>query len=276
VSARTRGRLAGKVAIVTGASQGIGQAIALAFAREGAHVVAAARDVANLRETARLAGRGSVVTRACDVTRETDVQNLVTFAEATFGGLHAIVNNAGIGVAAPLTELTEEDWDATMAVNVKGTFLGCKHAIPALIRAGGGAVVNVGSVAAFVGHDLGSAYIASKGAVLMLTKAAAREHAAAGVRVNVVCPGATMTPMEERYLEALGDPAAGRRWMDRHQPLTGILEPEDVASVAVFLASDESKGMTGSSVVVDGGLTAAWDHNPAPLPVDEPVEAVAR
>lgn len=258
---------------MTGASRGIGQAIALAFASEGAHVVAAARTDANLRETAGLADGGSVVTRACDVTRETDVRNLVTFAEATFGGLHVMVNNAGIGFAASLTEMTVEDWDATMDVNVKGTFLGCKHAIPAMVRAGGGSVVNVGSVASFVGHRLGSAYIASKGAVLMLTKAAARDYAEAGVRVNVVCPGATMTPMEEGYLDALGDRAAGKRWMDRHQPLTGILAPAEVASVALFLASDESRGMTGASVVVDGGLTTAWDHTPAP---DRAEEAVAR
>jgi NAD(P)-dependent dehydrogenase (short-subunit alcohol dehydrogenase family) len=258
------GRLSGKVAVVTGAAQGIGRAIACALAREGASVVAGDVRIDGLRETTRLAS-GTMEARVCDVTKADDIRALVAAAEETFGALHVIVNNAGVGYASTLTDTSEEIWDATMDTNVKGTFLGCKYAIPALIRAGGGSVINMGSVNSFLGEKLSTAYVTSKGAILMLTKNAACEYAEEGVRVNVVCPGATDTPMQDGYLEAVGDRELGERWMSSYQPLTGLIRPEDVASVAVFLASDESRGMTGASVVVDGGLSASWDHGPGPL-----------
>ena len=263
VGANTNGRLAGKVALVTGASQGIGSAIALAFAQEGARVIATSRSVERLGGTVR-ASAGAVEPRRCDVTNAGDVADTVAFAEAEFGALHVLVNNAGVAYTATLPETSEEVWESTMATNAKGTFLGCKYAIPAMIRAGGGSIVNVGSIASFLGERLSSAYAASKGAVLMLTKCAAREYAGEGVRVNALCPGATITPMQDAYLEALGGSDAGMRWMSSYQPLTGLLAPEQVARAAVFLASDDSAGMTGSAVVVDGGLSAAWDHGPGP------------
>src|SRR5919198_4757786 len=248
----------GKVAIVSGASQGIGQAIALALADEGASVVAGDLKPDGLKETERLAD-GVLVTQVCDVRSPESVHRLVDAAEERFGALHVMVNNAGLAYASPLIETSEEIWDATMDTNVKGAFFGCKYAIPAMIRAGGGSVINMGSVNSFLAEKLSSAYVASKGAILMLTKSAACEYAEAGVRVNVICPGATRTPLQDGYLEALGDRDLGERWMTTHQPLTGLLDPEAVADVAVFLASDESRGMTGASVVVDGGLSAAWD-----------------
>jgi NAD(P)-dependent dehydrogenase (short-subunit alcohol dehydrogenase family) len=269
VTGSDRGRLSGKVAVVTGAAQGIGRAICCALTREGARVVAADLKREALRDTARLAG-GAVETRVCDVTRADDVHALVDAAEQAFGSLHVMVNNAGVGYAAALTDTSEEVWDATMDTNVKGAFLGCKYAIPAISRAGGGSVINVGSVNSFLGEKLSTAYVASKGAILMLTKNAACEYAEAGVRVNVICPGATDTPMQAGYLEAVGDREAGERWMSSHQPLTGLIRPEDVASVAVFLASDESRAMTGAAVVVDGGLSASWDHGPGPLEYASP------
>jgi NAD(P)-dependent dehydrogenase (short-subunit alcohol dehydrogenase family) len=134
-----------------------------------------------------------------------------------------------------------------------------------MIRAGGGSVINMGSVNSFLAEKLSSAYIASKGAILMLTKSAACEYVEDGVRVNVICPGATRTSMQDGYLDALGDRDLGERWMTTHQPLTGLLDPEAIAEVAVFLASDESRGMTGASLVVEGGLSAAWDGGLGPL-----------
>jgi NAD(P)-dependent dehydrogenase (short-subunit alcohol dehydrogenase family) len=254
--------LCGKVAIVTGASQGIGRAIALALASEGARVLACGRSLAGLEGTAQ-AAPDLIVARVCDVTSAADVQGLVAAAEREFGGLDVLVNNAGVEFPGPLTDITEEAWDATMDTNVKGMFFGCKYAMPAMARRGGGSIVNIGSVASFTGERWNAAYVASKGAVLMLTKSAACEFAEAGVRVNVICPGATATPMMEGLYEAVGR-ESGERWMAGHQPLTGILAPEDVAKAAVFLASDDSKGMTGSSIVVDGGLSASWDHGPRP------------
>jgi NAD(P)-dependent dehydrogenase (short-subunit alcohol dehydrogenase family) len=263
-SADTNKRLSGKVAVVTGAAQGIGRAIALALASEGAAVVAADRNREPLQETADLAS-ATILIEQCDVSHAADVRRLVTVAEERFGALHVCVNNAGVQYSSPLTETSEEVWDATMNTNVKGAFLGCKYAIPAMIRAGGGSIINMGSVNSFLGEKLSTAYVASKGAILMLTKNAACEYAEVGVRVNVICPGATRTPLQDEYLDALGDRSLGERWMSTYQPLTGLVEPEDIASVAVFLASDESRAMTGASVVVDGGLSASWDHGPGPL-----------
>ncbi len=262
--APTDGRLSRKVAIVTGAARGIGKAIALALAREGASVVAADRDAEELENTVGLAA-GDLVTRVCDVTSADSVRELVAAAEDRFGALHVMVNNAAVAYATPLVEMSEEAWDATINTNLKGTFLGSKYAIPAMIRAGGGSLINIGSVNSFLAERLSSAYVASKGAILMLTKSAACEYAEHGVRVNVICPGATATSMQDGFLEALGDRELGERWMSAYQPLTGLLEPAAIADVAVFLASDESRGMTGSSVTVDGGLSASWDHGPGPL-----------
>jgi NAD(P)-dependent dehydrogenase (short-subunit alcohol dehydrogenase family) len=261
--AGSTGRLTGRVAVVTGASRGIGKAIAHALAAEGAKVIAAARGLPLLEAAAR-GTPGVIVPRVCDVTRAAEVRALIASAEDEFGTLDILVNNAGIEIAGPLVEMTEDAWDATMATNVKGMFLGCKYAIPVMIRAGGGSIVNIGSITCFTAEKLNAAYVTSKGAVAMLTKSAACEYAKAGVRVNVICPGATATPMLEQYGSGGDGQDAWRAWMSSHQPLTGVLPAEAVAKVAVFLASDDAKGMTGASIVVDGGLSASWDHSPRP------------
>ncbi len=255
------GRLEGKVAVVTGASQGIGREIALAFAREGAQVVGGARNAEKLAETAALSD-GRVVPCACDVSRSDDLRRLVATATERFGALHVMVNNAAMLRSRPFEEISEEEWDETMAVNVKGVFLGCKHAVPEIVKAGGGAIVNIGSVNSVVGEHLNTSYVTSKGAVLMLSKNLAAEYAARGVRVNVICPGAVDTSMELDYFDAMGGREAGLELMRTYQPLTGMIPPQDIASVAVFLASEDSRSMTGAAVVVDGGLTASWDHDP--------------
>ena len=252
--------LEGKVAIVTGASRGIGRAIALALAREGARVVAAARTLEDLEETARLAA-GGVSVRVCDVCNERDVESTVSETVEQYGGLDIMCNNAGVAPQALLVDTASEVWDRTMETNLRGTFLGCKYAARRMIGLGrGGSVINLGSVNSFIGEKAASAYVASKGAVLMLTKNAAAELAEYGIRVNVICPGSTDTEMATSFLESVGGREAGQEWMRRYQPLAGMIPPEDIAEVAVFLASDASRSMTGTSVVVDGGLMASWDH----------------
>jgi NAD(P)-dependent dehydrogenase (short-subunit alcohol dehydrogenase family) len=250
------GRLAGKVAIVTGAAGGIGRAIAFAFVKEGAKVVVStARNERGLLETQAMAPSGSILTHISDVSIETDVEALVAFAEEKFGRLDIICNNAGIAPAARIEDMNEEDWDRLIDINLKGTFLGCKYAIPAMRRAGGGSIVNIGSINSFVAVAEFGAYCASKGGVLMLTKAIALECAADKIRANVVCPGWIDTPMNESSMAEMG----GREKMEEIclalQPL-GYGKPEQVAAAAVFLASDEASLITGTDLLVDGGFTA--------------------
>ncbi|MGV8953238.1 MAG: SDR family NAD(P)-dependent oxidoreductase [Cypionkella sp.] len=250
------GRLAGKVAIVTGAAGGIGRAIAVCFATEGARVViSTAHNLAGLQETAMMAPEGSIITQQADSSIATDVEGLVRLAEERFGKLDILVNNAGILTDATLVETTEEDWDRTIDVNLKGTFLGCKYAIPAMQRAGGGSIVNIGSVNSFVGEPLHVAYCASKGGVLLITKCAAIEYAKDKIRANAVCPGWIDTPMNTEYIENLGGLAQVEAMLETVQPL-GTGRPEQVAAAVLFLASDEASLVTGTSLLVDGGLTA--------------------
>lgn len=256
------GRLHGKVAIVTGASRGIGQAIAVRFAREGAHVVAAARNTDDLAETAA-SGEGRIVTQPCDVRKAADVQALIARAMDDFGAVDVLVNNAGVAVQKLLVDTTEEDWDLTMDTNVKGTFWGLKYGIPVMTR--GGSIINIGSVNSFSGEQTSSAYVTSKGAVLLLTKNAAAETAHLGIRVNIVCPGSTETQMSRAFFEAaMGSAEAADKFTRTFAPLTGMIPTDDIASAVLFLATDDSKSMTGSSILVDGGLLASWDHVEAP------------
>ncbi|AUA16487.1 glucose 1-dehydrogenase [Streptomyces sp. SID8382] len=244
-------RLNGKVAIITGAGSGQGRAAALALATEGARVVAADVNESGLAELASMEER--IVTRRCDVSHADEVESLVAMTEERFGALHIMLNCAGYLRAAPLLETTEEMLDAVIGVNLKGVFYGCKFAVPAMQRAGGGSIVNWGSVNSMVAEPDLSAYTATKGAVLMITKSVAIEFAKDDIRANCICPGAVRTPMVESFFDEgfFEDDAAQRKY----QPL-GFGTPEQIADVAVFLASDESRLMTGSAVVVDGGYTA--------------------
>lgn len=259
-------RLDGRTAVVTGASQGIGRAIAVALATEGAAVVAGARNLERLEEMARSTA-GKIVPAVCDVRKEEDVQALVELAMDRFGRLDVLCNNAGSLTSALLVDTSREAWDETMEINARGVFFGCKHAIPAMRASSDdtrGSIINVASINSFVGEKMSSAYVASKAAVLLLTKTAAAEVAEYGIRVNALCPGGTETAMMDDYFDAMGSRDAAEELMRKYQPLSslsgGMVRPEQIADGAVFLASDESSAITGTSIVIDGGLLASWDH----------------
>jgi len=249
------GRLDGKVGIVTGAASGIGRAIATALAAEGARVMAADVNQGGLAQTAAAAS-GGVLTKRCDVSRSEEVKALVDETVGAFGGLHVLCNNAGISIPNRVTELSEDDWDRTLAVNLKGVFLGCKYGIPAMLRSGGGSIINTGSVNSLVAEPYLSAYCASKGGVLMLTKEIALDFATENIRCNCICPGWVDTPINTPHAEMMGGLDRVLAGLPDWQPIGRQGYPKEIANVVVFLASDDSSFMTGSAVVVDGGMTA--------------------
>jgi NAD(P)-dependent dehydrogenase (short-subunit alcohol dehydrogenase family) len=253
------GRLSGRTALITGAGSGIGRESALLFAAEGASLLLADRDAAAGRavaeEVAAAGGRAHFVT--ADVSVSADVARAVAEAERAFGALHVIFNNAGIFPAqdgSPV-DTPEAVWDQVMAVNLKGVFLGCKHAIPALLRAGGGSIVNTASFVAVMGSATSQvAYTASKGGVLAMTREIAVEYARKNIRANALCPGPVDTPL---LADLLADPAArARRFV--HLPMGRLAKAGEVARAALFLASDESSYVNGSTFMVDGGISGAY------------------
>jgi NAD(P)-dependent dehydrogenase (short-subunit alcohol dehydrogenase family) len=253
------GRLAGKVALITGAGSGIGLATALACAREGARIVAVDVDPRAgeaAAEQVRAAGAEARFARA-DVSKSADCAGMVAEAERAFGALHVLFNNAGIMLPADddAVSTDEATWDLTMNVNLKGVFLGCKHGIPALRRAGGGSVINTASFVALLGAATPQlAYTASKGGVLALSRELAVIHARENIRVNALCPGPLRTELLMKFL----DTEAKRQRRLVHIPLGRFGEAREIAEAVVFLASDESSFVTGASFVVDGGITAAY------------------
>jgi NAD(P)-dependent dehydrogenase (short-subunit alcohol dehydrogenase family) len=251
------GRLTGKVAIVTGAGSGIGRAVALAFAREGARVVANDRRTDGMgEETVAMirAMGGEALYVAADVSREEQVVRLIRTAVETYGKLDVLVNNAGVSVYRPLQELTEEDFDFVVAVNQKGTFFGIKHAVPAMIAAGGGSIINTASIAADHGQHGSFVYGATKGAILSMTRIAAAELAEFNIRVNAVQPGVIKTGMGSAG--GVRRPQVMERCA-RETPLGNrIGTPDDCVGLYVFLASDESSFVTGQKMAVDGGILA--------------------
>ena len=251
-------RVRGKVALVTGAASdpGLGRAIARALAREGARVVATDVDEPGVRDCAEVirADGGEALALRHDVTREADWQEVVARALDAFGRLDVLVNNAGIAVLKPLEQLSLADWNRQLEVNLTSVFLGCKHAAAALRRSGGGSIVNLSSVAGMIGLRTCVAYGASKGGVRIATKAVALELARDGIRCNSVHPGFIWTNMQAQATGA-SDPASVTLGPGR-VPLERLGEPRDVAECVLYLASDESRYVTGAEFVVDGGLTA--------------------
>jgi meso-butanediol dehydrogenase / (S,S)-butanediol dehydrogenase / diacetyl reductase len=251
------GRLDGKVAIVTGAGGGIGRAMVIRFSQEGAQVVAADIDEERADETAKLAREhGDVAHRQVDVSQPDQVEQLVATAVGRYGKLTTICNNAAISIPGDVTEVSVEDFDRTIAVNLRGVFLGCKYAVPALLDAGGGSIVNTGSVNSLVAEPLLTAYVASKGGVLMLSKAVALDYADKGIRCNCLCPGWVDTPINHPHAERMGGLDDVLETLPDWQPIGRQGFPEEIAAAAVYLASDESAFMTGSAFVIDGAMTA--------------------
>ena len=253
------GRLAGRVALVTGGASGIGLESVRLFASEGARVVIADLDEeGGARALAAIAAGGGEARFVCtDVSRAAEVEAAVALAERDFGALHVLFNNAGIlpDADGSPTDTPEAVWDQVMDVNLKGVFLGCRYGIPALLRAGGGAIVNTASFVAVVGAATSQiAYTASKGGVLAMTREIAVEYARQGIRANALCPGPVNTPLLEKLL---ADPAARQRRMV-HLPMGRFAEASEIARAALFLASDDSSYVSGSTFLVDGALSAAY------------------
>lgn len=251
-------RLTNKVAVVTGAAQGIGEGIARVFADEGASaVIADIQDDAGEAVAAAIrqsGGRAEYV--HADVTSESDVRQLVEQTVRRLGRLDIVVNNAGTAVVGSVEECTVEDWDKLMAINVRSIFLTAKHAVPHLRRSGGGAILNVGSVSSLVAQQGTPCYCASKGAVLLLTKSLALDYAPDRIRVNCLCPGITDTPLLRFHVGHTPDPEAHLRQRLSRVPTGEMLYPEDMGRAAAFLCSDEARGITGAHLLVDGGYLA--------------------
>lgn len=252
-------RLAGKVAIVTGAGLGLGRAAALRMAEEGASI--AVLDVlddagAEVVDVIIKAG-GAACYWHCDVGAEREVAAVIEAAAERFGRIDILVNNAGVaGVNKPTHEVTEAEWDWVQRINVKGVFFCTKHVVPHLRRAGGGSIINLSSIYGLVGGADVPPYHASKGAVRLMSKTDALTYAPDRIRVNSIHPGFIVTPMVEHHLETMEDKDSARLQVAALHPLGHMGEPDDIAWGVVYLASDESKFVTGSELVIDGGYTA--------------------
>jgi NAD(P)-dependent dehydrogenase (short-subunit alcohol dehydrogenase family) len=257
-------RLQNEVAWVSGAASGIGAAVARLFAAEGAAVAIADVQVAKgtaLAEQIRAAG-GRAAFSECDVACSDQVRASIDETVREFGGLSIIVNCAGIVQVKLLHEVEEVDWDRLMAINLKSIYLSIRHGIAHLRRNARSYVVNVGSISSLVGQGATPAYTASKGAVLLLSKSIALDYAADGVRCNCVCPGITDTPMLREHLNTAPDPDAMLQTRLRRVPMGVALAPADIAKAVLYLSCEDSAGVTGTSLVVDGGYLAAaeWQH----------------
>jgi NAD(P)-dependent dehydrogenase (short-subunit alcohol dehydrogenase family) len=252
----------GKVALVTGGAGGIGRAASLAFAAAGARVVIVDRDAGGGAETVAMIGTAGGTARfaAADVTRGADVAAYVQAALDAFGRIDCFFNNAGIeGQVKPTGEYEEAVFDAVIAVNLKGVFLGLRHVLPVMLRQGGGAIVNTASTAGLAGSPGLSAYVASKHGVIGLTRTAASEYGASGIRVNAVCPGPTETRMI-RSLEELSSPGRSNSVRERYQaaiPIGRYATAEEIANLVLFLSSDRAASITGGHYLIDGGRSAS-------------------
>lgn len=250
-------RLKNKISLITGAGSGIGQATALKFASEGSIVIAADRNLQAAEKTQYLieqsGNKGQAI--ALDITQEQQVEKAIAMIVEQFGQLDILHNNAGVSVLKPITETTEADWDFLFGVNLKGMFFGCKHAIPYMVQQGGGVIINTASELAIVGQPLYSAYCATKGGVLAFTRALSVEWVAKGIRINAVCPGPIKTPMLQAEFDLAVNPDAEEIATIQSIPAGRLGIPDDIARVALFLASDDAEFVHGAAIVADGGRT---------------------
>ena len=251
-------RLSGKIALITGGGTGIGRAIAIEFAREGARVAVAGRrkDLLSALAAEIYTSGGEALAVSCDVTRADEVERAMDLTVARFSRIDIVVNSAGALLPGAADETSEAHFDHIIAVNLKGTFLVCRAALARLRKSGGGSIINMGSVLSLVGMQKRVAYAAAKGGVLQMTRAMALDHARENIRVNCICPAIVDTPLIDELASRHPDPQAFRRTRAEQIPMGRLGTPEDVAHLAVFLASDESSWLTGAALPLDGGLTA--------------------
>ena len=248
-------RLANKTALITGAGTGIGRAIALAYLREGARVALVGRRKEPLEAIAREAG-DAVLVLTGDVSKQADIDHLLAETAARLGGVHVLVNNAGVLHIGTAEQITEAEWDETFAINVRGLWLLSRAVLPYMRKVGGGSIVNVASVLGINGARNRASYAPSKGAVILLTKCMAIDHGAENIRVNAICPSFIETDLTAEVIRKAPDPSAVRRERIGVHPIGRLGQPEDIAGLAVYLASDESSWVTGATVPVDGGYLA--------------------
>ena len=248
-------RLANKTALITGAGTGIGRAIALAYLREGARVALVGRRKEPLEAIAREAG-DTVLVLTGDVSKQADIDHMLAETAARFGGLHVLVNNAGVLHIGTAEQITEPEWDETFAINVRGLWLLSRAVLPYMRKVGGGSIVNVASVLGINGARNRASYAPSKGAVILLTKCMAIDHGAENIRVNAICPSFIETDLTAEVIRKAPDPSAVRRERIGVHPIGRLGQPEDIAGLAVYLASDESSWVTGATMPVDGGYLA--------------------
>ncbi len=262
-----KGKLAGQTAWISGATKGIGEGAALLFAQEGATVAVIGRNEEDGRRVLRAIKRkrGKAIFVRCDVTREDEVRASMDQTVAAFGGLHILVNNAGIVDVRMLHDYTAEQWDLVMDVNLKSMFFAFKHAFPHLRKHRRAYVVNVGSISSFVGQGSTPVYTASKGAVLQLSRSIALDYARYGIRCNCVCPGITDTPMLRQHLNTAADPEAHLAERLNRVPLNIALTPLDIAKSILYFSCEDSVGITGTSLTVDAGYLAAAEWNCAAM-----------
>lgn len=248
-------RLKGKIGVITGAGSGIGQACAIALAREGARLALVGRRRDRLEDVAHKIGDPAFAI-PCDVSRASEVNRLVDETVNHFGGLNFLLNNAGVLHIGNAEQITEEQWDHTFSVNVRAVWQLSRAALPHMRKVGGGSIINIASTLGVVGARNRAAYAASKGAVVLLTKSMAADHGHENVRVNAICPGFVETELTAAVIGAASDPAKVRRERVAAHPIGRLGRPEDIAGLAVYLASDESSWVTGAVLPVDGGYLA--------------------
>jgi NAD(P)-dependent dehydrogenase (short-subunit alcohol dehydrogenase family) len=250
-------RMNGRVALITGAGSGIGRATALLFAREGAQVGLLDVEREGLEASERLLRDEKLAGRVfcVDVRDEAGVEKATRDLEFSLGKLDAVANVAGISWTEDITKTTREQWDRVIDTNLRGVFHVCKHAIPAMLRAGGGSIVNIASILAIVGDPVQPTYCASKGGIAAMTRALAIAYGPKNIRANTICPGDVNTPMLSTWVDEQPDPAGTWEKIRTSYPIGRIAEPQDIAYAALFLASDESRCVSGTTLVVDGGFT---------------------
>jgi NAD(P)-dependent dehydrogenase (short-subunit alcohol dehydrogenase family) len=260
-----------KIAIVTGAASGIGKATALTFGREGAKVMCADINAEGAEAVARTIADtgGEAASIKTDVIEEDDIKEMISATVTRWGRLDVLYNNAGIGTGNPVTQVSIEEWDRIIDINLRGVFLGTKHAILEMLKTGGGAIINTASDAGLMGTPMLSAYCASKGGVVMFTKATAVEWARMGIRVNCVCPGVIRTPILDPMLQMAkaGGISEEQVWarMGKTHPIGRVGNPEEVAEAVAWLASDRASFVTGVALPVDGGLNGGMAPNDSPF-----------